>query len=95
VPSCSRILRWPQRVNNQHHGRRVIPAQLALAWLPAQAPWIVPIPGTTKLHRLEENAGAASVVLSPEDLNEIELVVSSTPVRSARYSANRQRLVGR
>jgi aryl-alcohol dehydrogenase-like predicted oxidoreductase len=75
--------------------KRVTPAQLALAWLLAQAPWIVPIPGTTKLHRMEENAGAASVVLSPEDLNEIETVVSSIPVQGARYSADRQQLVGR
>jgi len=71
------------------------PAQLALAWLLAQEPWIVPIPGTTKLRRLEENAGAVSVVLSPEDLQEIEAAVSSVPVQGARYSADRQKLVGR
>jgi aryl-alcohol dehydrogenase-like predicted oxidoreductase len=61
----------------------------------AQKPWIVPIPGTTKLHRLEENAGAVSVVLSPEDLREIEAAVSNVPVQGARYSADRQKLVGR
>ena len=75
--------------------KQVTPAQLALAWLLAHKPWIVPIPGTTKLHRLEENAGAASVVLSPEDLKEIESTVSSVPVQGDRYSADRQRLVGR
>ncbi|MDM0077957.1 aldo/keto reductase [Variovorax sp. J2P1-59] len=75
--------------------KQVTPAQLALAWLLAQKPWIVPIPGTTKLHRLEENAGATSVVLSPEDLKEIEAAVSSVPVQGARYSADRQKLVGR
>ncbi|MGJ7536542.1 MULTISPECIES: aldo/keto reductase [unclassified Variovorax] len=75
--------------------KQVTPAQLALAWLLAQRPWIVPIPGTTKLHRLEENAGAASVVLSPEDLKEIEAAVSGVQVQGDRYSADRQKLVGR
>ena len=73
----------------------VTPAQLALAWLLAQKPWIVPIPGTTKLHRLEENLGAASVALSPADLSEIEAAIKETPVQGARYSADRQKLVGR
>jgi len=77
------------------HRKQVTPAQLALAWLLAQKPWIVPIPGTTRLHRLKENAGAASVVLSPDDLKEIEAAVSSVPVQGARYSADRQKLVGR
>jgi len=75
--------------------KQVTPAQLALAWLLAQRPWIVPIPGTTKLHRLEENAAAASVELSPEDRKEIEAAVSSVPVQGERYSADRQKLVGR
>jgi aryl-alcohol dehydrogenase-like predicted oxidoreductase len=75
--------------------KHVTPAQLALAWLLAQKPWIVPIPGTTKLRRLEENAGAVSVVLSPEDLKEIEAAVLSVPVQGARYSADRQKLVGK
>src|SRR3954467_11580681 len=52
--------------------KKATPAQIALAWVLAQKPWIVPIPGTTKLHRLEENLGAASIELSPEDLREIE-----------------------
>jgi aryl-alcohol dehydrogenase-like predicted oxidoreductase len=75
--------------------KQVTPAQLALAWLLAQKPWVVPIPGTTKLHRLEENVGAVSVVLSPDDLKEIETAVSSVAVQGARYSADRQKLVGR
>ena len=75
--------------------KQVTPAQLALAWLLAQKPWIVPIPGTTKQHRLAENAGAAVVVLSPDDLSDIEAAVSSVPVQGARYSADRQKLVGK
>lgn len=75
--------------------KQVTPAQLALAWLLAQKPWIVPIPGTTKLHRLEENAGAAAVALSPQDLLDIEAAVASVPVQGARYSADRQKLVGK
>jgi aryl-alcohol dehydrogenase-like predicted oxidoreductase len=71
------------------------PAQLALAWLLAQKPWIVPIPGTTKLHRLEENIGAASVELTPEDLREIADTVSTIGVTGARYTEQLQRLVGR
>jgi len=75
--------------------KKVTPAQLALAWLLAQAPWIVPIPGTTKLHRLEENIGAAAVSLSAGDLDEIETAVANVPIQGARYSADRQKLVGR
>lgn len=75
--------------------KEVTPAQLALAWLLAQKPWIVPIPGTTKLHRLEENTGAAAVELSVTDLQDIEAAVSGVSVQGERYSANRQKLVGR
>jgi aryl-alcohol dehydrogenase-like predicted oxidoreductase len=75
--------------------KQVTSAQLALAWLLAQKPWIVPIPGTTKLGRLEENNGAASVELSAAELREIELAVSQVPVQGARYSADRQKLVGK
>ena len=75
--------------------KHVTPAQLALAWLLAQKPWIVPIPGTTKLHRLEENAGATAVELSPDDLKDIEAAVLRAPVQGARYSADRQKLVSR
>ncbi len=70
-------------------------AQLALAWLLAQKPWIVPIPGTTKLHRLEENNGAASINLSASDLAEIEETVTAVPVEGARYSPAGQALVGK
>lgn len=65
--------------------RKVTPAQLALAWLLAKKPWIVPIPGTTKLHRLEENLGAANVDLTPEDLRDIESASSNIKVEGARY----------
>ena len=61
------------------------PAQIALAWILAQKPWIVPIPGTTKLHRLEENLGAASVTLTPSDLKEIDEAAAKIPVEGARY----------
>ena len=66
--------------------KKVTPAQVALAWLLAQKPWIVPIPGTTKLHRLEENIGAAAVELTAEDLRDIENAVSAIPVQGERYS---------
>jgi aryl-alcohol dehydrogenase-like predicted oxidoreductase len=75
--------------------KNVTPAQLALAWLLAQKTWIVPIPGTTKLHRLEENLGAASVELSADDLREIANAASRIEVQGARYPDHLQRLVGR
>ena len=75
--------------------RQVTPAQLALGWLLAQKPWIVPIPGTTRLHRLEENMAAATLELSQEELKAIEAAVSAAPVQGARYSADRQKLVSR
>jgi aryl-alcohol dehydrogenase-like predicted oxidoreductase len=71
------------------------PAQVALAWLLAQKPWIVPIPGTTKLHRLEENIGADAVELTPEDLSQLESAASKIPVQGARYPEELQKLVGR
>ncbi|MBV9122720.1 MAG: aldo/keto reductase, partial [Planctomycetes bacterium] len=71
------------------------PAQVALAWLLAQKPWIVPIPGTTKLHRLEENIGAAAVELTPDDLREIENAAAQIRVQGARYSEQHERLTGR
>jgi aryl-alcohol dehydrogenase-like predicted oxidoreductase len=76
-------------------GKSATPAQVALAWLLAQKPWIVPIPGTTKLHRLEENLGAANVSLSDEDLRNIEARMSSITLRGDRYPARMQSLVGR
>ena len=71
------------------------PAQVALAWLLAQQPWIVPIPGTTKLHRLDENLGAADLVLTPEDLREIREAAEAIPVQGARYPQAMQKMVGR
>lgn len=75
--------------------KKVTAAQIALAWLLAQKPWIVPIPGTTKLHRLEENVGAADVELTSGDLGEIDAVLSTVTVQGARYPEHLQRLVGR
>jgi aryl-alcohol dehydrogenase-like predicted oxidoreductase len=75
--------------------KKATPAQVALAWLLAQKPWIVPIPGTTKLHRLEENIGAAAVELTPEDLRQIASAASKIAVQGARYPEDLQRLVGR
>ena len=75
--------------------KQVTPAQLALAWLLAQKPWIVPIPGTTKLHRMEENIGAAALGLSPDDLREIDSAASKITVQGGRYPEHLNRLVGR
>jgi len=74
---------------------KVTPAQIALAWLLARKSWIVPIPGTTKLHRLEENIGAVNVELSPEDLRELVTAASKIAVQGARYPAELQKMVGR
>jgi aryl-alcohol dehydrogenase-like predicted oxidoreductase len=71
------------------------PAQIALAWLLAQKPWIVPIPGTTKTHRLDENLGAASVELTREDLREIADAAAEIPLQGARYSESSERMVDR
>jgi len=70
-------------------------AQIALAWLLAQKPWIAPIPGTTKLHRLEENLGAAAITLSPDDLKQINEALAAVEVQGDRYSAQMQQMVGR
>jgi aryl-alcohol dehydrogenase-like predicted oxidoreductase len=75
--------------------KQATPAQVALAWLLAQKPWIVPIPGTTKRHRLEENLGGAQIELTAEDLHEIEGAVSQIEVHGARYSEAAQKMVGR
>jgi aryl-alcohol dehydrogenase-like predicted oxidoreductase len=71
------------------------PAQLALAWVLAQRPWIVPIPGTTKLYRLEENLGAANVELTPDDLREIDAAASRITVHGHRYSEGSQKMIDR
>ena len=75
--------------------KKATSAQIALAWLLAKKPWIVPIPGTTKLHRLEENLGAASIELSPEDLRQIDSAASSISLQGTRYPENLQKMVGR
>jgi len=75
--------------------KKATSAQIALSWLLAKKPWIVPIPGTTKLHRLEENLEAANVELSPEDLHEIENASSNFKVEGARYPENLQKMVNR
>ncbi|HEY0792434.1 MAG TPA: aldo/keto reductase [Chthoniobacterales bacterium] len=75
--------------------KQATPAQIALAWLLAKKPWIVPIPGTTKLHRLEENLGAANVDLTPEDLRALESASSNIKVEGARYPEFHEQLTGR
>jgi aryl-alcohol dehydrogenase-like predicted oxidoreductase len=75
--------------------KKATPAQIALAWILAQQPWMVPIPGTTKLHRLEENIGAAAIELTPDDLRQIDSATSEIPVQGARYPENLQKLVNR
>jgi len=74
--------------------KRATPAQIALAWLLAQKPWIVPIPGTTKLSRLEENIGAAAIQITADDLHEIESAASKITVQGARYPEELQRMTG-
>jgi aryl-alcohol dehydrogenase-like predicted oxidoreductase len=74
--------------------KKATPAQIALAWLLAQKPWIVPIPGTTKLHRLEENIGAVAIELTSDDLREIESASSKIKVEGARYPEAIERMTG-
>jgi len=75
--------------------KKATQAQIALAWLLAQKPWIVPIPGTTKMHRLEENIGAANLALTADDIRNIDRAVSEIPVQGARYPEHLQQMVGR
>src|SRR5437867_4658807 len=75
--------------------KKATPAQIALAWLLAQKPWIVPIPGTTKLHRLDENIGAVSVELTPDDLRNIDVAASKITVQGARYPEKLEQMTGR
>jgi len=75
--------------------KQVTPAQIALAWLLAQEPWIVPIPGTTKLHRLDENIGAVSVELTPDDLRDIDDAAAKIAVQGARYPKKLEQMTGR
>ena len=83
------------RIGRFAQKKRATPAQVALAWLLAQKPWIVPIPGTTRLHRLEENIGAANIELSADDLREIDTATSKIPVQGDRYPEALQKMVGR
>ena len=82
-------------IGNFAQQKKATPAQIALAWLLAQKPWIVPIPGTTKLHRLEENIGAVAVDLTPEDLRQLETAAAKIAVQGAWYPEEFQKLVGR
>ncbi|HLY18805.1 MAG TPA: aldo/keto reductase [Bryobacteraceae bacterium] len=82
-------------LQNAAQRKKATLAQIALAWLLAQKPWIVPIPGTTRLHRLEENIGAAALELTPGDLREIESAASSIPVQGARYPEHIERMSNR
>jgi aryl-alcohol dehydrogenase-like predicted oxidoreductase len=75
--------------------KKATPAQIALAWLLAQKPWIVPIPGTTKLTRLEENIGAAAIELAPDDLRDIDSAASKITVQGARYPEQIEQMTGR
>src|SRR5260370_28202351 len=75
--------------------KKATPAQVALAWILAQKPWMVPIPGTTKLHRLEENIGSAAIELTADELRQIGSATSKIPVQGARYPENLQKLVNR
>jgi aryl-alcohol dehydrogenase-like predicted oxidoreductase len=74
--------------------KKATPAQIALAWLLAQKPWIVPIPGTTKLHRLQENLGAAAIQLTPEDLRELESAASKVTIQGERYPEELEKRTG-
>ena len=76
-------------------GKQATPAQIALSWLLARKPWIVPIPGTTKLHRLEENIGAAAIELTPDDLRDIESAVAKIAVQGERYPEKLEKMTGR
>ena len=75
--------------------KKATPAQIALAWVLAQKPWIVPIPGTTKLHRLDENIGALAVELTPDDLREINDAASKITIQGERYPEKLMKTVGR
>jgi aryl-alcohol dehydrogenase-like predicted oxidoreductase len=82
-------------MNDLAKGKHATPAQVALAWLLAQKPWIVPIPGTTKQHRLIENMGGADVILSAEEIKNIDTAFAAIPVQGERYPASLQSRVGK
>jgi hypothetical protein len=94
---CWRTGQWPHGFGDPKGSGAQVPvafAQIALAWLLAQKPWIVPIPGTTKLHRLEENIGAVSVELTPDDLRDIDTAASKITVQGARYPEKLEKMTG-
>src|SRR5262249_39720959 len=84
-----------ERLREIAAGKRATSAQIALAWLLARKPWIVPIPGTTKLHRLDENLGAADLLLSPSELDDIGSAISEVPLHGHRYWEELDRMVDR
>ncbi|WDJ45264.1 aldo/keto reductase [Xanthomonas campestris] len=84
-----------EEIGSLAEAKGVTPAQVALAWLLAQKPWIVPIPGTTKLHRLQENVGGASVELNSDDLQKLAAILAAIPVQGERYSAQGMKMVNR
>ena len=84
-----------ERISRVCTGRGATNAQIALAWVLAQKPWLAPIPGTTKLHRLEENLGAVNIELSADDLRELDELTSSVEVQGNRYSEAAQKMVNR
>ena len=88
-------LAFVDRLTRFAERKKATPAQSALAWLLAQKPWIVPIPGTTKRHRLEENLGAVAINLTPDELLEIDRVAAEISVHGARYPEHLQKMVGR
>ena len=75
--------------------KKATSALIALAWILAQKPWMVPIPGTTKLHRVEESIGAAAVELTPDDLRHVDNATSQIPVQGARYPEHLQKMINR
>lgn len=80
-------------ITNIAERKNATPAQIALGWILAQKPWITPIPGTTKIHRLEENAGGAAIQLTSDDLKEIESAAANISILGARYSESSQKMV--
>ena len=99
LPSCDRAKQLNQGLidllGKIGKRKKATPAQIALAWLLAHKPWIVPIPGTTKLHRLDENIGAVAVELTPDDLREIDSAASKITVHGARYPEKLEQMTGR
>jgi aryl-alcohol dehydrogenase-like predicted oxidoreductase len=84
-----------QLLNTVAQENGATPAQIALAWLLAQKPWIVPIPGTTKMHRLRENLGGATIVLSDDELSKINTALATIKISGERYPAHLQARVGK